>query len=272
MVAGSSHGAAQRWLKPSGPTRAIMDAMSTGTEARVDPPTRVLRLEVSPGTSVTVKVDAPSLPTAATPGLILAHGANNDLDHPLLAAVAAGLARDGAALVLRFNFPYSERGATSADSRPVLEHTYRRAYELLTTKVLAPGAPVFLGGKSLGGRFAAEFASGAVEGGALPAVGLVVLGYPLHAPGRQDRLNVRPIEGLAIPSLFFVGTRDPFCEPELVEPILAGLPHPGRLHVVEGGDHSFLLPKSSGRPVDDAYDGITTQVARFVRETAGAWK
>ncbi|MFH0914868.1 MAG: alpha/beta family hydrolase [bacterium] len=231
---------------------------------------RTIKLDVSDGVSVTAKVDAASRMTAGTPGLVLAHGANNDLDHPLLASVAATLARENAALVLRFNFPYTERGATSPDPRHVLEGTYRRAYDVLVNELLGPGAPVFLGGKSLGGRLATELASGALEGGALPASGLVVLGYPLHAPGRQDRLNVKPLQGIEIPNLFFLGTRDPFCESELLEPILAGLLSPGRLVVVEGGDHSFLLPKSSGRGAEDEYEAIGVEAAAFVREVGGA--
>lgn len=227
--------------------------------------TRTVRLEVSDEVSVTAKVDSPAELTPDTPGLVLAHGANNDLDHPLLASVAATVARENAALGLRFNFPYSERGGSSPDSRPVLEDSYRRAYALLVDELLEPGAPVFLGGKSLGGRLAAEFASGAIEGEVLPASGLVVLGYPLHAPGRQDRPNIRPLQGLGIPSLFFVGTRDPFCEPELIEPILAGLPYPGRLVVIDGGDHSFHVPKSTGRPVDQAYEAIGAAVVSFMR-------
>ncbi|MCL4466781.1 MAG: hypothetical protein M1389_12285 [Chloroflexi bacterium] len=237
---------------------------------------RTIKLTVSDRATVTAKVDTPARMTSATPGLVLAHGANNNLDHPLLAFVAARLARQNAALVLRFNFPYAERGGTSPDSRPVLEDTYRRAYHLLVDELLGPEAPVFLGGKSLGGRFAAEFASRVVkladstEGETLPASGLVILGYPLHAPGRQDRLNVAPLQGLEIPSLFFVGTRDPFCEPELMDPILANLPRPGRLIVVEGGDHSFLLPKSSGRPAEDAYETIGAEIVAFVREVAAS--
>jgi len=229
---------------------------------------QTIRLDVSAGVSVTAKVDAPRGMRADTPGLLVAHGANNDLDHPLLAFVAARPGREGEALVLRFNFPYAERGSSSPDSRPVLENAFRRAYDLLTDELLGPGAPVFLGGKSLGGHFAAEFVSGAAEGAALPAAGLVVLGYPLHAPGRQDRPNLAPLLGIRVPSLFFVGTRDPFCAPGELEPVLAGLPHPGRLSVVEGGDHSFLLPKSSGRAADDAYEVLGAEVAAFVREVA----
>lgn len=233
--------------------------------------TKTINLSVAEGVSVTAKVDAPARMRTGTPGLLLAHGANNDLDHPLLAFVAAKLAGEGAALVLRFNFPYAERGSSSPDARPVLENAFRRAHDLLAGELDEAGAgaaPLFLGGKSLGGRFAAEFVSGVAESGALPADGLVVLGYPLHAPGRRDRPNLKPLSAIRVPSLFCEGTRDPFCSPEEIEPILAGLPYPGRLYVVEGGDHSFSLPKSSGRPADDAYEALSAEVVNFVTEAS----
>jgi predicted alpha/beta-hydrolase family hydrolase len=247
---------------------------------KVDPvsdhATRTLRLAVSTRSStetVTARVDAPARRPAhqrhRVPGLLLAHGANNDLDHPLLVSVADRVAREGAALVLRFNFPTASAVPLLPTPRPILEAAFRSAYDMLVDTLLEPGSPVFLGGKSLGGRFAAEFVSGAAEGEPLPAHGLVVLGYPLHAPGRQDRLNTRPLEGIRVPSLFCLGTRDPFCEPESLEPILAGLPHPGRLHVVDGADHSFVLPRSSGRGPYDAYDDIGACVTAFIQEIAG---
>ena len=114
--------------------------------------------------TVTAKVDAPITVNPETPGLLLAHGAGNDLDHPLLASVAAALADQGVAIVIRFNFPYMERGRTSPDPQSMLETTYRRAHDLMVDELLEPGAQVFLGGKSLGGRIAAELVSRRHEG------------------------------------------------------------------------------------------------------------
>src|SRR5665648_515474 len=90
-----------------------------------------------------------------TPGVLLAHGAKNDLDHPLLASVAHGLASRGAATVLRFNFAYSEHGGATPDRLDKLEHVYRRAHDTLVDDEVCPPGPVFLGGKSLGARVAA---------------------------------------------------------------------------------------------------------------------
>ncbi len=201
---------------------------------------------------------------------MLAHGANNDLDHPLLASLATILAGKDVAIVVRFNFPYAERGGTSPDPLAVLETTYRRAHDLLVDELLKPRAPVFLGGKSLGGRIAAELISRYHEGEGLQASGLVVLGYPLHAPGRKDRLHLEPLRRIGIPSLFCIGSRDPFCDPDLLRPVLAGLPHPGRMYVVEGGDHSLRLAKSSGRGAEDAYAAVAAEIAAFIK-AVGSW-
>jgi uncharacterized protein len=226
------------------------------------------KLTISDGAAVTVKVDAPSLSTADAPALILAHGANNDLDFPLLAYLAAYLAETGRAMVVRFNFPYVERGVTSPDPRAVLESTFLRVYGHVVDELAAPGTPVFVGGKSLGGRAAAELVSRRHEGDGLLAAGLIVLGYPLHAMGKPDRLFTEPLRHMDIPSLFCIGTRDSLCDPELLRPVLAGLDHPGELYVVEGGDHSLHLPRSSGRQPEDSYPAVAQEVAAFIERTS----
>jgi uncharacterized protein len=224
-------------------------------------------LTVSTRTAVTIKVDAPAQSTTDAPTFILAHGANNDLDFPLLAYLAANMAETGRATVVRFNFPYVERGVTSPDPRAVLEDTFLRVYDYVVDNLMAPGAPVFVGGKSLGGRAAAELVSRRHEGDGLLAAGLVVLGYPLHAMGKRERLFTEPLRHIDIPSLFCIGTRDSLCDPELLRPVLAGLDHPGELYVVEGGDHSLHLPRKTGRRPEDSYPAVLQEVATFIERT-----
>lgn len=222
----------------------------------------VLRVRILGDTTVTVKADLPSRLAAETPVLILAHGANNDLDHPLLAAVAAHLAREAETMVVRFNFPYAERKAASPDLPSVLEMTYKRVHDYVLDELAAPQAPLFLGGKSLGGRLAAELLSRGEEGEGLLAHGLVALGYPLHRPGQKDTLNLGPLRRIRVPSLFCVGSRDPLCDPKLLARVIAQFQHPGRLYVVEGGDHSL---ERAAAPGD--FTEVAQEVARFVRET-----
>jgi|LSQX01.2.fsa_nt_gb predicted alpha/beta-hydrolase family hydrolase len=244
---------------------------------------QTLKLAIPGQGEVTVKVDAPAAASPAkkvlgtalsgdvsptTPALILAHGANNNLDFPLLSYIAERLAAIGCARVIRFNFPYVERGATSPDPRPILEATFLQVYAYVLDEMPAAGTPVFVAGKSLGGRTAAELVSRRVEGNGIDAAGLVVLGYPLHAMGKQDRLFLEPLRHIDIPSLFCVGSRDPLCNPDLLRPVLARLAYPGRLHVVEDGDHSLHLPPSSDRRPEDGYPDVAREVADFIQTVA----
>ncbi len=229
------------------------------------------KLEVPDAGSVTAKIDAPSAPPRGAPALVLAHGANNNLEYPLLAYVAEALVAAAGATVIRFNFPYVERGADhGTDSLDTLLATFTRAHDHLTQEVVSADTPVFVGGKSLGGRVAAELVSRRPESDGLQAAGLVELGYPLHAPGRTDHLNVKPLRHIDIPSLFCVGGHDVFCHLDLFKPVLPTLMAPAELFVVESGDHSLLLPHSSGREPDAAYPEVVAKIAAFMLRTAPA--
>lgn len=222
-------------------------------------------VSVSSEIAVTVKTDLPVPAKPGRPFLILAHGSNNNLDFPLLGHLAAHLAAAGVASVVRFNFPYVERGVTSPDPRPILEDTFLKVYDDVRDELAAPGTAVFVGGKSLGGRTAAELVSRHAEGTGVAAVGLLELGYPLHAMGREDHLWLDPLRSVGIPSLFFVGTRDPLCKPELLRPVVAGLAHPGTVHVIEGGDHSLHLRRTAKTRPEDSYGEVAATVTAFVR-------
>ncbi len=230
-------------------------------------PSRSFKIDVLGAVDVTAKLDTPA-GTAPNAALLLAHGSNNDVDHSLLAYLAARLADTAGIAVLRFNFAYAESGADSPDSAVVLEAAFRAAYARLASGFYVAGVPVFVGGKSLGGRVAAEMVSRRSEGDGVDAAGLVELGYPLHAPGRPDRINLKPLRHIDIPSLFCIGSHDPFCNLELLRPALPCLVVPGELYVVEGGDHSLALPRSSGKEPEGAYEAVATKVAAFVARAA----
>jgi len=230
---------------------------------------RAFKLPVPGQVDVTVKVDSPDDARPGTPVVILAHGSNNNLDFSLLVYLAERLAGTGRAVVVRFNFPYVERGASSPDPRVVLESAMMAVYGYVVRESAWTGTPVIVGGKSLGGRTAAELVSRRPEGGGVSAAGLVLLGYPLHSPGRQERLYLESLRHIDIPSLFFVGTRDPLCEPGLLQPVVAGLLHPGEIHVVEGGDHSLHVPRSSKRQPEDSYPAVAERLVAFLERATG---
>jgi len=175
--------------------------------------------------------------------VVLAPGAGGDRRTRMLVQLAETLAGTGRQVVL-YNFPYSDRGRGAPDPPDVLERTARAAGDYARAELGA--RTVVLGGKSMGGRIASQ----AVAKGA-PADGLVFLGYPLHPPGRTDTLRDRHLPQITVPMLFVQGTRDAFARWDLLEPVLEKLSPRATLHRVEGGDHSFGVPKRSGRKPEE---------------------
>lgn len=162
--------------------------------------------------------------------------------------------------VCRLNFVYLERGKRSPDRQPILEETYRSALDALVDE--RKGRKVVIGGKSMGGRIASHVVANGFEADAL-----VFLGYPLHPPGRPDRIRDRHLHDVKVPMLFVEGTRDPFCPLETLERVRSELSAPTDVVVVEDGDHSFNVRKSSGRSTEEALDEIVVRVSEWVSST-----
>jgi len=193
-----------------------------------------------------------------TPAVILAHGAGSDMTNPFLSSVHAGLAREGLVAV-KFNFPYTEARRRAPDPRPVLQRCYRAVVDaVLGDRRLAPPW-IAIGGKSLGGRIASYVAADGA-----PVRGLLFLGYPLHPAGRPEQLRADHLPGVALPMLFVQGTRDALCELERLRPVLARLPR-ATLHTIEGGDHSFRVPRRAGRTDADVWAEIVGVAARWLQ-------
>lgn len=170
------------------------------------------------------------------PVLVLGHGAGAGMDHPFLAGAAEGLAEEGVSS-LRFNFLYMERGRRAPDREPLLREAWTAAFG----RAGEVGDPVWAGGKSLGGRIA----SMTVADG-MPAAGLVFFGYPLHPPGKPERIRDAHLQQIGVPMLFIQGTRDSFARSELLEATLTRLGDLATLHPVESGDHSFRVRGQKG--------------------------
>jgi len=181
------------------------------------------------------------------------------VDHPFLAGFCRAMG-EARVSTMRFNFPYIERGRRSPDPERVLRETWLAAFEAASER---DGLGVLAGGKSLGGRIA----SMCVADG-MPAAGLVFLGYPLHAPGKTEKLRAEHLERIRVPMLFLQGTRDPFANPDLLKEVLAKLGDRAVLEPVEGGDHSFRIRgvKADDREIGAALAGAA---APFVRRVAG---
>lgn len=177
--------------------------------------------------------------------LVLAHGAGAGQRHPFMTEVASGLAARGVAVVT-FDFPYMHEGRRAPDRAPVLESCFQRVIESVRPR----GAPqrLFIGGKSMGGRMATHLAAEGFDG----LAGVVVLGYPLHPPGRPDRPRTAHLARVRVPVLIVQGERDPFGTGDELMPAVAEIPAPARLHVVAGGDHSLAVRGRGSRILDPA--------------------
>lgn len=188
--------------------------------------------------------------------LVLGHGAGAGMDHPFMATVAEMLSDE--VDVVRFNFHYVQAGKKAPDRQPVLEQTYRDVVDHVRSE-LGPRR-LILGGKSMGGRIASHIAASGVA-----CEGLVFLGYPLHPPGRPERLRDSHLYEVTAPMLFVEGTRDPFCPLETLERVRAKLTSPNDLVVIDDGDHSFRVRKSSGRSNTDALLELVEEVKAWIR-------
>jgi predicted alpha/beta-hydrolase family hydrolase len=178
--------------------------------------------------------------------------------HPFLESVAQLLAERGVG-TLRYEFPYMEKKSRRPDPPPVATARVREA--ALEAARLAPGLPLIAGGKSFGGRMT----STAQAEAPLPGVrGLAFLGFPLHPPGKPSTARADHLARVAIPMLFLQGTRDEFATLALLEPTVAALGPRATLGLLEGGDHSFKVPKASGSPAA-VLAGICDTLARWSR-------
>jgi predicted alpha/beta-hydrolase family hydrolase len=193
------------------------------------------------------------------PVVVLAHGAGGDMGNPVLEGFAAGLATRGVGC-LRFNFAYSEAGRRGPDREPKLRPVWSAAF----SRAAEDGGPVWAGGKSLGGRIASMM----VADGELEAAGLILVGYPLHPPGKPDRIRDEHLYGIEVPMLFLQGTADPFAQWDLLTGVLDKLGTRATLRQVDGGDHSFRV---RGRKRDDIGTGkeLGQVAAGFILDRMG---
>lgn len=192
--------------------------------------------------------------------LLLAHGAGTSRTHPFMVDIATRLARKGVDVVT-FNFLYAEAGRKMPDRVDRLEATWRAAIATVRARGGLPSERLFIGGKSMGGRIATRIAS-AEEG--LVLSGVVLLGYPLHPPGKPESVR-EEILAVKLPLLVVQGTRDTFGTAAEMTRIVAKIPR-ARLHTVEGGDHSLNLPRSDGAEAQErSLDDVAVATARFLR-------
>ena len=214
---------------------------------------------VARGEAITARF-FPGAGRSADAALILAHGAGAGQRSPFMTAFAEGLSGLGLDAVT-FNFLYTEQKRRVPDKAAALESCYRAVIDAVATRLDAPARTLFIGGKSMGGRIATQVAAADTS---LPVAGLVLLGYPLHPPGRPEQRRDQHLASVKRPMLFVQGERDTFGTPSELASALTPLDPPATLEVVQRGDHSFKVPGAGAREQAVIYDRVQRTIAEWI--------
>jgi predicted alpha/beta-hydrolase family hydrolase len=210
----------------------------------------------------TIEAECQGPKRGADRAVLLAHGAGADMHARALTTVADALA-EAAIPSLRFNFPYMTAGRRAPDRPAVLEAAVRAAAADLAQRTKLPPERIFLGGRSMGGRYCSLVVADAAD--PLPARGLILLGYPLHPPGKPEQLRTEHFPRIDVPCLFVSGTRDTFGTPEELERHAQQIAGDVEWHWIDTADHGFKPLKASGLTVDAALAAVAADVVAFVR-------
>jgi predicted alpha/beta-hydrolase family hydrolase len=198
--------------------------------------------------------------------VLLAHGAGADMTAPTLTTVTDALSAAGIPS-LRFRYPYRSTGKKAPDRPAVLIEATRTAIAELARRTKLPTDRLVLGGRSMGGRYCSLVAGDADD--PVPCLGLVLLGYPLHAAGRPEKERRDHFPRLTMPVLFVSGTRDALAGAPALTKAARTVKGPAQFHWIQSGDHGFKPLKASGLTVDGVLAGVAVAVTTWVRDLPG---
>jgi len=215
-------------------------------------------IAIDVGAHVTALHYAAAPPTAGGT-LVFAHGAGAGQHSHFIVAFAETMSAAGFDVVT-FNFPYTEQKRRLPDRGPVLEGCYGVVVHATRARIGSAAHALFIGGKSMGGRIATQLAA---TDPSLPIAGLVLLGYPLHPPGKPDQRRDAHLPSVGRPMLVVQGSRDTFGRPEEFAAVVAAVGPTLTLHPIEGGDHSLKVTRGGTARQGEVYNEV--------RQTMGDW-
>lgn len=197
------------------------------------------------------------LPEDSEAIFLFAHGAGAPMDHPFMTKIAEGLHNQKIG-TLRFNFPYMEKGRKAPGSpKEAIDTIATLSKQLIDTYNI----PVFIGGKSYGGRMASHAAA---EGSTERIHGLIFFGFPLHAPGKDSTKRAEHLGLIKHPMLFLQGTKDKLAEINLIRQVTARLPNATLVEYADA-DHSFKVPKKSDQSQDEVFKHMIKEAALWMK-------
>jgi len=219
-----------------------------------------IQLEAGATTALAYAADRPAIGAA----LVLGHGAGAGQHSTFMVDFAGAISALGVD-VITFNFPYAEQRRRIPDRAPVLEACYRAVIAMVHAELPTAKRALFIGGKSMGGRIATQVAA---ADRTLPIAGLVLLGYPLHPPGRPTERRDKHLPAVGRPMLFVQGARDAFGTPVELGPVLDTIGPSASLHVVTGGDHSLKLARKDPAAQAAVYDDVQRTIVEWMRSAS----
>lgn len=188
---------------------------------------------------------------------VLAHGAGGHMGDRGVLALSA-LYRARGLHVVRFNFPYRQRGSRRPDPIPLLQRCI--ADVVADARARVDAAHWLVGGRSMGGRAASMLVA---DGQACD--GLLLLAYPLHPAGQPAKLRDQHLASIAAPVLCINGTRDALCRRDLMDDVVQRLRSDWTMHWLEGADHSFHVLQASGRTDADVLNEVGDATDRWLQ-------
>jgi len=196
--------------------------------------TKSLSIKISPSIG-TVSAEC-FIPQKSKCIMTLAHGAGAGMHHSFMVTLSQSLSEMGIA-TLRFNFPFTENKKGRPDTPAVAHQTIEAA--ILKAQKLFPKLPLFVAGKSFGGRMTSQtLAANPNE----QVNGIIFYGFPLHAPGKPSIERAEHLKDVKSPMLFLQGSRDEFATWKLIEKVTSSLPL-AELKKIEGANHGFKAGK-----------------------------
>jgi len=192
--------------------------------------------------------------------LLIAPGAGKDMHSEFISHLHEGIAEHNI-MTVKFNFPYLEQGRTAPNTPTVLEDTWIAIIEAVMAQTGLPREKIFLSGKSMGGRYATLLAAKLDN-----FAGIILYGYPLHAPGKTNKPRSEDLNSVHSPMLFFQGSRDSLCELEIFKAILEHLNPQPDLHIIEGGDHSFKILKRLNRSEESVRTELIQKTVEWIKQ------
>ncbi|WP_424964309.1 alpha/beta family hydrolase [Ekhidna sp.] len=208
---------------------------------------------------INVEVDKASRPQAV---LIIAHGAGAGMHHPFMSTLGRGIG-DKDIHAVRFNFPYMEQGRKSPGSPKANIETWRLIVEHIAA--IYEGLDIFISGKSYGGRMASHLMA---ENSSDKVKGIIYYGFPLHAPGKDSMDRASHLSEVKVPQLFLQGSKDKLANIDMMNQVVGELSNV-ELEVIQDGDHSFNVPKKSGKTKEEVMDYLMTKSESWIKSHLG---